>query len=444
MLPTQRIPRLALAALALALVLRLAFVAATPGYVPGHDDRDYDRLACGLVAGKGYTRFGPVVSEDRCGEGPTGEPTAFRPPGYPMFLAAVYTATDPIGIERWTAARVAQALLGTVVVALLGLVAWQLFGRRTALAAMMLGAVFPPAIVLGGSLLSETLFVALMLGAIVAVLADRSRGGDKRWLVAAGVLCGLAALTRSNAPALLLPLAVAVAAAPPGPRRPIARVGRAAALVAVAALVVAPWTIRNAVELHGFAPVSTEAGSALAGTYNDTVRTDPNWAGAWRPPGHLPEFRTLLASVGGDEPAEQRELMQESLRYMADHPGYVAKVVGLDLARLSGLAGPDWWHFAGRPLSLPRWTADVSGAAFLVFLALALAGAFTRAARAAPRWVWAIPVLVLASVVVFVGETRLRAPIDPFVVLLAALALTRFLPAAQPRAARERAAAASA
>ncbi len=40
---------------------------------------------------------------------------------------------------------------------------------------MALGAVFPPAIVLGGSLLTETLFVALMLAAIAAVLADRRR-----------------------------------------------------------------------------------------------------------------------------------------------------------------------------------------------------------------------------------------------------------------------------
>ncbi len=132
MLRTRRVPRIAVVLVALALVLRLGFMLATPGYAPAHDDRDYDRLACGLVAGDGYTRAGPATPPEGCGEGPTGRPTAFRPPGFPMFLAAVYTVTEPIGIERWTAARVAQALLGTAVVALLGMVAWQLFGRRTA------------------------------------------------------------------------------------------------------------------------------------------------------------------------------------------------------------------------------------------------------------------------------------------------------------------------
>jgi hypothetical protein len=114
---------------------------------------------------------------------------------------------------------------------------------------------------------------------------------------------------------------------------------------------------------------------------------------------------------------------------MADHPGYVAEVGGRNLWRLSGLEGRDWWQFSGRTLSLPGWTADVSGIAFLIFLALAVVGAFTTAARAAPRWLWLMPVLMLLSVIFVVGETRFRAPTDPFVVLLAALALAQVLPA---------------
>ena len=64
--------------------------------------------------------------------------------------------------------------------------------------------------------------------------------------------------------------------------------------------------------------------------------------------------------------------------------------------------------------------------AFIAFLALALAGAFTSAARTAPRWLWLMPVLMLASVIFVVGETRFRAPIDPFVVLLGAVAIAEF------------------
>jgi hypothetical protein len=138
----------------------------------------------------------------------------------------------------------------------------------------------------------------------------------------------------------------------------------------------------------------------------------------------LRELRATLDPVRRDEPAEQRALSRRSLRYMADHPGYVAQVGAWNVWRLSGLEGSDWWHFSGRTLSLPGWTAEFSGIGFLAFLALAIAGAFTAAARAAPRWLWLMPVLMLLSVMFVVGETRFRAPIDPFVVLLAALALT--------------------
>ncbi len=56
--------------------------------------------------------------------------------------------------------------------------------------------------------------------------------------------------------------------------------------------------------------------------------------------------------------------------------------------------------------------------------ALAVAGAFTARARATPWWLWAIPVLLAASVVFITLETpRYRTGVEPFVILLAALAL---------------------
>ena len=40
-------------------------------------------------------------------------------------------------------------------------------------------------------------------------------------------------------------------------------------------MTVAPWTIRNAYELHAFVPTTTQLGWALAGTYNDQARDRP-------------------------------------------------------------------------------------------------------------------------------------------------------------------------
>ena len=63
---------------------------------------------------------------------------------------------------------------------------------------------------------------------------------------------------------------------------------------------------------------------------------------------------------------------------------------------------------------------------FWIYAVLAIAGAFTRRARAAPLWLWVVPLLMYLSVVFLVVETpRYRTAIDPFIVLLAALALAR-------------------
>jgi hypothetical protein len=92
--------------------------------------------------------------------------------------------------------------------------------------------------------------------------------------------------------------------------------------------------------------------------------------------------------------------------------------------RALDLDGFDWVrHTAGTVSIDGRW-ADRNVYCFWLFGLLAVAGAFTRAARRTPWFVWAFPALMYLSVVFLVIETpRYRTPLDPFVVLLAALAL---------------------
>jgi hypothetical protein len=55
---------------------------------------------------------------------------------------------------------------------------------------------------------------------------------------------------------------------------------------------------------------------------------------------------------------------------------------------------------------------------------LAIAGAFTRRARTAPLWFWAVPIFLFVSVVwLGTGGARFRSPVDPFLILLAASAV---------------------
>src|SRR6476619_5743511 len=125
------LPTAAWLILLLALLLRVGYMAATPGYELVHDATDYDRAARTVAAGEGW----PLAH---------GRVTTFRPPAYPLLLAGVYKVT---GVEHGTEhqrvvpARILGIIIGTLIVAMIFIVARQLWGRRVALLAMLGGAI---------------------------------------------------------------------------------------------------------------------------------------------------------------------------------------------------------------------------------------------------------------------------------------------------------------
>jgi MYXO-CTERM domain-containing protein len=406
------------ALLLLALAARIGYVVATPDYQIVHDARDYDNHARSIATGHGYARMG---------SGPS-RATAFRPPAYPYFLAGVYAITGVARAdvtERARVGRIANAIVGTAIVALIGLLAAQFFDRRIALAAMALAAVYIPLVLAGGALMSEPLFAALMLAALVAAIRHRRSAHPFRWAVVAGVFAGLMILGRANALVLLAPLALAVWTGRPW--RAWRSLAAPAVLVAVAIVTVAPWTIRNAVVLHSFVPVSTQFGSALAGTYNDEARADRDRPASWRSLRRIDQYQYLVGPPHNRQVNESqldKELRAVAFRYAADHPAYVAKVALWDTLRMLDLAGIGWSRHTASTISVaPDW-ADAGVVCFWFFALLAVAGAFTARRRRLPLYVAAIPLLLYLSVVFMVFETpRYRTGIDPFIVLLAAFAV---------------------
>lgn len=385
--------RLAIAILVAALAIRVAWVLATPDYRLVHDALDYNRHAISIADGNGFATA-------------YGRETAFRPPAYPIFLAFVYWIFGP-SLE-W--ARLANALVGTGIVALTGVIAWQLWGHRVALITMALGAVYIPLILVGQSVMSEPLFVLCMLGAIACAI----RG----WALAAGVLMGLAVLGRANALILLLPLAWAVWSGP----RP------ALIMLVACGLTIVPWTIRNAVVLDHFVPVSTQLGSALAGTYNSEAMHDREHPAAWMSLKRVDDYRPIFNRVREtNEAVLENELRSASLQYIKDHPGAPFKVAFWTTRRMLDLAGWDWAIHTAGTVSAGKRAGAAGIICFWLFAIAAVAGACTRRARAAPLWLWAVPLLMYLGVVFLVVETpRYRAAIDPFIIMLAALAISAF------------------
>ena len=381
----------AILALALTLRLGLALVHEPPAAI--NDAADYARHAAALADDRSY----PPSEISR-----VGGPTAFRPPGYPLQLAAVYEL-----FGRGDAPRVVGALIGTLAVALLGLCALWLFGRREALAASALAAVFPPLVMMSVAQLSEGLFITLMLAALACALAARR---DERlvWVLAAGALAGAAALTRTNGLVILLPLLVAV------PRRRLV-------LLAAALVVIAPWTIRNTTQFDTFVPTTTQAGFTLAGAYNEVSREDEQLPAAWRPP-TMPPYDRLRDGKGYEDEAElERRFRSEALGYATDHPLYVPRVVFWTTARMLNLADAEIEKLSAREAGVGDDYVRLNRYSTWLLLVLAAVGAFV--ARP-PPWFWLFPLLLWLSVAIAIGATRYRTPVDPFLILLAACAVT--------------------
>jgi hypothetical protein len=424
------------ALLVCACVIRLVYVEHTY-YKAKNDAGTYNRMASDVAQyGDYHTGSGPHK-----GAGGSRGPTAYFPPAFPYALAVVdlIDGHEAGGKTAVGPERIAQAVMGTVSVGLIGLVALEAFGGAVALAAMGIAAVYPVFVELSGTLVAENLLLVFELASIwTALRARRARRAAEvyGWVAATGVLTGLATLTHENAVLFLLPLGVAawsLARAPAAsgsrvPRRRGLRAGEArfvALLVLCTGAMIAPWTVRNAVELHHFVPVSDETGITLLGTYNATSAASRPVHYKWDLFLKIPEFHALAkAAPRYDEVQLSDKLQSRALDYIRAHPFSPLDVAFHNTLRMFELEGSFAWHASYDAIGLPTRAAEIGVASFWVLLALAIAGLFTSVRREAPGWLWAFPVLYWLSIAFVNVETpRFREPIDPFFVLLAACAV---------------------
>jgi hypothetical protein len=199
------------------------------------------------------------------------------------------------------------------------------------------------------------------------------------------------------------------------------------AVVVVTALVIAPWTIRNALVFHQFIPVSTEIGYTLAGTYDQASRSDHHWPAVWKEAEHgasleYGEVLFYAEIYRWNEPTYGNHLLSAALSDIGRDPGYVLKAGYWNALRMFHLTELDFAVGNLRDTDIPRLPALLEIYGLYPLAILALGGLLTRRARRAPRWLWLIPVCLATSVFV-TGFIRFRSPIDPFLVMLAAVAV---------------------
>ena len=165
--------------------------------------------------------------------------------------------------------KVASALAGGLACLLIYLIALRVFDRRVGLTAALLFAVFPGQVFWSTLLMTESLTPALLCLILLLFMMWVVERRDAGWLRygTLGALFGVAILARGEGPVLMLAALIVWRVAVSSWRQ---YVREASVFTAVAVLVVLPWTVRNAISMHAFVPVTSAAGhTLLAGHQSD-------------------------------------------------------------------------------------------------------------------------------------------------------------------------------
>lgn len=217
----------------LGLALRIGFLILEPHVVPSGDEPSW--IVTGIRAVlKLKHPFSPFESS-----------LLFYPPGYPYLIAVAKGLTGSTRAVLWV-----QTLLGALLVPIIGRIG-ATFSPRAGLIAAAITAIYPELLWYSAHFWSETLFLFLLwCGFERAMAADV--GAPIGAAVAAGVLIGLASLTRETA-LCVVPLLALWLFWNRGGQGAL----RALALVLAAMVTIAPWTARNWIVYRGFVPVAT-------------------------------------------------------------------------------------------------------------------------------------------------------------------------------------------
>ena len=413
---TRKTRMVTAACLGLALALRLGFALLYWVDQPlTHDEREYLALGRSVARGDGfhYPADEPVP----------GTAQQFgRAPGYPLFLAAL-GITQPVE-QAPRRVQIAQAFVGTLIVWLIASIAARAAGPRAGIVAAALAAIYPPLVWTPAYVLSETVFSALALAAARVLQSIGYRISDigyrisdighrvsvigYRAPVIGGALSGAAILTR---PALIFFL-------------PFAaiwlwrsrRTADAAIFLLVAALCVAPWTIRNYRVYGRWIAVASEGGVTFW-TGNHPLAIGEGDLAA------NPAIKRAELSFRAAHPglsAEELEPLyyRDAFAWMREHPGAWLWLMARKVFYTVVPAGPSYAVHSTKYV-----VASVT--AYLLVLAAALAGVWRwrRAAwRTGPVPLWLMAASTVTAGLVFFPQERFRIPvIDPALIVTAAL-----------------------
>lgn len=411
-------------ATALAFMLRLGWVARLPQVLAWDDEREFVATARGVVDGRGYVsrsyRANPVL---------------------PLYLAASFAVFG----DGYTPPRIGQAAFGAATCALTGWSAATLFGSGVGALTALLLAVYPPHVYLAGVFYVDAMLSFLVAASVALIVAVARRPREAAALAfAAGVTMGLTALTRALF-LVVLPVATIAWIVHPAlaPRR-----GLVLAFVALAgaAVVILPWTARNFSVYDRFLLISSGSAAKLwegnneiasGGAEDRDLRWTRRTAREWKrrakllPRGRQRAFKAEYRDVEDRVRLRERQLGDRDLALdevlgplgLRDIKADPLRTARLFMRKIHTLYSPFTPTASSNAFSSPLYKL-VALASFYPMMVLALVGAAATTRRLRETAVlYGVIAAVTAAYAAYTACTRFRLPLDPFLLVFAAVAM---------------------
>jgi len=339
------------------------------------------------------------------------QPTAYRPPLYPLVLSAIGMVLVP----NTLAIGLAHLLMGMATVLLVYRLA-HLWGFKTELSAMaaLLVAVDPILLNQSAKIMSETLATLCTTICLIRLTIAGQRKTMAAWAVA-GALIAVSSHCRANFLVWLMCIAVCLMWLE---LRSTRRLWQTLAFLLTAAVVLAPWTVRNWMLLGSPVVATTHGGYTLRLGNNDSFFThlaEGNGNTVWEPDHSIPPRDPSVSEIQYDT-----ENYSAAWRTMQQQPAMTCYASLLRTRRLWGIVphklGPkeSWGICSGRYL-VGVWNV-------VIFAASSFGCIVVRGKLYKTPWLWGLLLCIGWTVVhvLFWSNLRMRAPLVPVIALAAA------------------------
>ncbi|MBX5436615.1 MAG: glycosyltransferase family 39 protein [Alicyclobacillaceae bacterium] len=334
------------------------------------------------------------------------QPDAYVTPGYPLFLALCYALANlhsTAATWQIQTAQYVQALLSALTVGVLYWTSRRPLARPWAVAVSLMWTVYPPAVWSPLLLLTETLYLFLLMCFLwlFTVAAERRHPG---WWLLCGIVLGLCGLVRPTVFPLVLSAGIyllwRLRDGLPGKRALACFAGHVAGFV----LPLIPWWVRNFRVFHKLVLTDTEVGNPLL------FGSDPYFQAG-------PDLGRGLNQL------QQKRLAIHRIVYGFEHqPGLYLK--WYTVGKLHILFGQPWYHpVYATTGAVTVWLLHLH----LVWVVVGAIGIVSGLWVPSMRFLSLVGLCLVALQLPFIPVNRYAFPVMPILFVASGFALQRAL-----------------